>query len=105
MLPATSTSLLIVTLTPGTTAPCGSVALARMLPVCTWAAAGAATAIPTQNARYLKVRIIPVLLKPIICFIATRSHLIAKREQLHGSARHARPFRRLYHSHRIGRYS
>src|SRR5262249_47989093 len=41
--PDTRTGLLMVIVTPGTTPPCSSVALTRMLPVCTCALADAAT--------------------------------------------------------------
>src|SRR5438128_2045281 len=55
IVPATSTGLLIVIVTPGVIAPCWSAVRIRMLPVCTCASAGAASA-RTIAARNLKVR-------------------------------------------------
>src|SRR5580765_903511 len=61
--PATRTGLVIVTVTPGTTAPCSSTARTRMLPVCTWAAAGAATVSAIDTAKNLKIRLMQFLQK------------------------------------------
>src|SRR5438477_3436099 len=63
IVPATSTGLLIVIATPGISAPCSSVARTRMLPVCTCAAAGAASPIAASRAN-LKIHFIVVPPQP-----------------------------------------
>src|SRR5688572_25281444 len=64
IVPATSTGLVRVTLTPGTAPPCASVTRTRIEPVCTWACTGsAATAIKAMAASQIRTRFIVLNLR------------------------------------------
>src|SRR2546423_10463389 len=78
MEPATSTELVIVTVTPGTTAPWSSTARTRMLPVCTCASAGAAIDRTNAAAKNLRIRLIAEPPEKELGFVASSGRSLSR---------------------------